>query len=89
MANRSGVESVFLKPSEIGNGMSITATEAEQLIESAVKRALAQHPVPSTVTIQQAAEMLKVSARTVARRNPPRGIGGKIPYEWVLAQRSK
>lgn len=66
-----------------------TEQEARKLAVTAAMAAMAGRPVPSLVTIGQAAEMLGVSIRTVTRRMPPRGIGGRIPYEWVLAQRTK
>jgi hypothetical protein len=69
--------------------MSLSKEEAEILVSRGVERALASRPVPSTVSVAQAAEMLGVSLRTVTRRQPPRGIGGRIPYEWVLEQRAR
>jgi DNA invertase Pin-like site-specific DNA recombinase len=57
-------------------------------VESTVRRVLAERPVPSCVSVDQAAEMLGVSRHTVMRMKPPRNAVGKIPYEWVLEARS-
>lgn len=47
--------------------MAITESEALAIAEEAAKRALAARPVPSCVTLTNAAEMLSVS-RPIARR---------------------
>lgn len=54
------------------------------LVDAAIARVLAGRPVPSTVSIAQAAEMLDVSTRTILRMNPPKAAGNKVPYSWVL-----
>lgn len=69
---------------------SLTLSEAElaALIERAVARALAQRPTASTVTYEQAGEMLGCSGRTVQRMRPPLVAAGRIPYSWVLERLS-
>jgi hypothetical protein len=49
---------------------------------------LADRPIPSTVTLKQAAEMLDVSERTIRRMNPPKVAGNMIAYSWVAARLS-
>ncbi len=66
---------------------SFSEQEVKRIAMDAASAALARQPVPSLVTLGQASEMLGVSIRTITRRNPPKGIGGKIPYEWIIAQR--
>ncbi len=69
---------------------SVTLTESDlaALIERAVVRALAQRPVASTVTYEQAGEMLGCSGRTVRRMKPPVVAANRIPYAWVLERLS-
>ena len=69
---------------------SVTLSEAElaALLERAVARALAQRPVASTVTYEQAGEMLGCSGRTVRRMKPPVIAANRIPYAWVLERLS-
>ncbi len=69
---------------------SVTLSEAEltTLLERAVARALAQRPVASTVTYEQAGEMLGCSGRTVRRMKPPVVAANRIPYAWVLERLS-
>jgi predicted DNA-binding transcriptional regulator YafY len=62
----------------------LTEQEAMQLITKAIELRDAERPVPSCVTVAQAAEMLKVSERTVVRMKLPRNAAGKIPYRAVL-----
>jgi hypothetical protein len=68
----------------------VTLSEAElsALLERAVARALAQRPVASTVTYEQAGEMLGCSGRTVRRMKPPVIAANRIPYAWVLERLS-
>ena len=69
---------------------SVTLSEAEltALLERAVARALAQRPTASTVTLEQAGEMLGCSGRTVRRMQPPFVAANRIPYSWVLERLS-
>ena len=69
---------------------SVTLSEAElsALLERAVARALAQRPVASTVTYEQAGEMMGCSGRTVRRMKPPVVAANRIPYAWVLERLS-
>jgi hypothetical protein len=64
-----------------------TETEAQKIVDKALRQFAASHPVPNVVTTTEAAEWLKVSPRTIVRMNPPRN-GGKIPYAWVLKRLS-
>lgn len=64
-----------------------TATEAKALAIEAAQLALSQRPVPTHVSVKQAAEILGVSSRTIARLNLPRNSVGRIPYEEVIAAR--
>lgn len=66
----------------------LTEEEALNLIRTALAMHDAARPVPSCVTVVEAARMLGVSTRTVTRMNLPRNAVGKIPYEAVLAARS-
>jgi hypothetical protein len=67
---------------------SVTLTESDlaALIERAVARALAQRPTASTVTLEQAGEMLGCSGRTVRRMRPPH-IAAEKPDSPVLGPR--
>ena len=69
---------------------SVTLSEAElsALLERAVARALAQRPIASTLTLEQAGEMLGCSGRTVRRMRPPFVAANRIPYSWVLERLS-
>lgn len=62
----------------------LTETEALELIRKALVLHDAERPVPSHVSVADAAEMLDVSTRTITRMKPPRNRAGKIPYRWVL-----
>jgi hypothetical protein len=72
-------------------------TEARSLAVEAAQEALARfavtHPLPISVTLEQAAKMLECSTRTVGRMGLPRLAEGKIPYSAILekldAKRSK
>ncbi len=66
-----------------------TADEVSKIAIDAARVALAQQPMPLNVPVAEAAKMLKVSVRTLTRRRPPRGIGGRVPYSWILEQLSK
>jgi hypothetical protein len=59
--------------------------EISRIVDAALKRYAAMHPLPSTVTVQQAADALGLSPRTIHRMKPPR-VGPKIPYSWILKQ---
>jgi hypothetical protein len=65
-----------------------TETEARQIAVSAAQEALtrfaATHPLPATISVDDAAEMLGVSRRTVARMDLPRTSAGRIAYATVL-----
>lgn len=69
---------------------SVTLSEGEltALLERAVARALAQRPTASTVTLEQAGEMLGCSSRTVRRMQPPFVAANRIPYSWLLERLS-
>lgn len=65
----------------------MTASEARQVAIAAVEEVFARRPVPSAVTLKQAAEMLGISRNTATKLNLPRNKSGLIPYEAVLAAR--
>lgn len=54
---------------------------------AAAEEVLARRPVPTSVTLKQAAEMLGISPNTARKLNLPRNKSGLIPYESVLAAR--
>jgi predicted DNA-binding transcriptional regulator YafY len=62
----------------------LTEQEAMDLIRKALAIRDAERPVPSHVSVEQAAEMLNVSSRTVIRMKLPRNAAGKIPYRALL-----
>lgn len=62
----------------------LTETEAMDLIRKALAIHDAERPVPSCVSVSEAAGMLGVSTRTVVRMKLPRNKAGKIPYRAVL-----
>jgi len=62
----------------------LTEQEAMELIRKALAIHDAERPVPSHVSVEQAAEMLDVSPRTIIRMKMPRNELGKIPYRAVL-----
>lgn len=66
----------------------LTDKEALELIKTALAMHDAQRPVPSCVSVTEAAKMLGVSRRTAVRMNLPRNAAGKIPYEAVLEARA-
>ena len=66
----------------------LTEQEAMQLIVKALEIHDAKRPVPSHVSVAEAAEILDVTPRTITRMKLPRNSVGKIPYEAVLAARS-
>lgn len=65
----------------------LTASEARQVAVAVVEEVLARRPVPSAVTLKQAAEMLGISPNTARKLKLPRNLAGLIPYESVLAAR--
>jgi hypothetical protein len=69
--------------------MSTVLTEQEALRVGirAAEEVLARRPVPTAVTLKQAAEMLGISVPTARKINMPRNRAGLIPYEAVLAAR--
>jgi hypothetical protein len=65
----------------------LTAQEARSVALAAAEEVLARRPVPSAVTLKQAAEMLGISANTARKLGLLRNAAGLIPYEAVLAAR--
>lgn len=55
---------------------------------AAVEEVLARRPVPSSVTLKQAAEMLDISPNTARKLGLRRNKANLIPYEEVLAARA-
>ena len=68
--------------------MSITESEAQAIAVRAVELALARLPLPSAVTLTEAARMLNICRDTARKLNLPRNCAGLIPYEAVLAARA-
>ena len=68
--------------------VTLTESELAALIERAVARALAHRPTASSVTLEQAGEILGCSGRTVRRMQPPFVAANRIPYSWVLERLS-
>jgi len=62
----------------------LTEQEALDLITKALAIRDAERPVPSCVSVSEAAEIMGVSTRTVVRMKLPRNKAGKIPYRAVL-----
>ena len=62
----------------------LTETEALDLIRKALRIHDAERPVPTSVTPDEAAEMLGVSPRTIRRMKLPRNDLGKIPYRAIV-----
>lgn len=62
----------------------LTETEALDLVRKALEIHDSRRPVPTCVSVEDAAAMLDVSTRTIRRMKLPRNKVGKIPYEAVL-----
>jgi predicted HTH domain antitoxin len=65
----------------------LTEQDARRVAIAAAEEVLARRPVPSAVTLKQAAEMLGISPNTARKLNLQRNATGLIPYEAVLAAR--
>ncbi len=77
-----------MKAADMDRSVTLSEAELTALLERAVARALAQRPTASTVTLEQAGEMLGCSGRTVRRMQPPFVAANRIPYSWVLERLS-
>ena len=77
-----------MRAADMDRPVTLSEAELSALLERAVARALAQRPVASTVTYEQAGEMLGCSGRTVRRMKPPVVAANRIPYAWVLERLS-
>ena len=77
-----------MRAADVDRSVTLSEAELSALLERAVARALAQRPVASTVTYEQAGEMLGCSGRTVRRMKPPVVAANRIPYSWVLERLS-
>lgn len=62
----------------------LTETEALDLIRKALRIHDAERPVPTGVTVAEAAQMLGISKRTAIRMKLPRNKAGKVPYRAVV-----
>lgn len=62
----------------------LTEHDAMNLIRKALALHDAERPVPSHVSVAEAAEMLGVTTRTISRMKPQRNKAGKIPYRWIV-----
>lgn len=65
----------------------LTEVDARRVAIAAVEEVLARRPIPTSVTLKQAAEMLGISPNTARKLKLPRNASGLIPYEAVLAAR--
>jgi hypothetical protein len=65
----------------------LTEQEALRVGIRAAEEVLARRPVPTAVTLKQAAQMLGISPNTARKLCLPRNSTGLIPYEAVLAAR--
>jgi len=65
----------------------MTSQEIRKVAIAAAEEVLARRPVPSAVTLKQAAEILGISPNTARKLNLPRNSAGLIPYEAVLEAR--
>lgn len=65
----------------------LTEHDMRRMAIAAVEEVLARRPMPTAVTLKQAAEMLGISPNTARKLNLPRNAAGLIPYEAVLAAR--
>ena len=77
-----------MRAADVDRSVTLSEAELSALLERAVARALAQRPVASTVTYEQAGEILGCSGRTVRRMKPPVVAANRIPYAWVLERLS-
>lgn len=66
----------------------LTEHEARKVAIAAAEEVLARRPVPTSVTLKQAAEMLGISPNTARKLRLPRNSAGLIPYEAVLEARA-
>jgi hypothetical protein len=66
----------------------LSEVEVRRVAVAAAEEVLARRPIPSAVTLKQAAEMLDISPNTARKLKLPRNRAGLIPYEAVLAARS-
>jgi hypothetical protein len=67
--------------------MVLTEHDIRRVAIAAAEEVLARRPVPTSVTLKQAAEMLCISRNTAHKLKLPRSESGLIPYEAVLAAR--
>ena len=77
-----------MKAADMDRSVTLSEAELTALLERAVARALAQRPTASTVSLEQAGEILGCSGRTVRRMQPPFVAANRIPYSWVLERLS-
>ena len=65
----------------------MTSQEIRKVAIAAAEEVLARRPVPSAVTLKQAAEILGISPNTARKLNLPRNSAGLIPYASGLEAR--
>lgn len=65
----------------------MTNQDLRKVAIAAAEEVLARRPMPTAVTLKQAAEMLGMSPNTARKLKLPRNPAGLIPYESVLAAR--
>jgi hypothetical protein len=64
--------------------IQLTRQELREIIQLAIREALVMRPVPPHVTVTQAAEMMQLDRKTVAKLNLPRNKAGRIPYSAIM-----
>ena len=67
---------------------NLTELDIRRVAIAAAEEVLARRPVPSAVTLKQAAEMLGISPNTARKLKLRRNATGLISYETVLAARA-
>jgi hypothetical protein len=67
---------------------NLTELDIRRVAIAAAEEVLARRPVPSAVTLKQAAEMLEISPNTARKLKLRRNATGLISYETVLAARA-
>ena len=67
----------------------LTEQDVHRIAVAAAEEVLARRPVPSAVTLKQAAELLDISPNAARNLKLRRNAVGPIPHEAVLAARAQ
>lgn len=65
----------------------LTDLEIRRVVSATIEELNGRRPVPTAVTLKQAAELLGISVPTARKLGMPRNSCGLIPYEAVLTAR--